>query len=98
MSSADHKVSPNIITCWGYNWFLRFRAGRPSKYNKAAVGGEDVTTKRQRDNDEHKQLLIVLNGLEDNKLAVKKREMVLADVITVGSVKIRKIGFRERGR
>ena len=62
------------------------------------VGGEDVATKRQRDNDEHKQLLIVLDRLEDDELAVEKGETVLADVIAVGSVEIRKVCFREGGR
>ena len=61
------------------------------------VGGEDVMAKGQRDDDEHEHLLIVLNGLEDNELALKKRESVLVDVITVGSMESSEIGFRKRG-
>ena len=62
------------------------------------VGRENVATKRQRDDDKHQHFLVVLAGLEDNELVIEKREAVMVDVITVGRVEGRNIGFRERRR
>jgi hypothetical protein len=36
------------------------------------IGREDVTAKRQRNDDEHEHLLVVLDGLEDDELAFKQ--------------------------
>jgi hypothetical protein len=65
---------------------------------RCMVGGEDVAAKRQRDNDEHEHFLVVLDGLEDNKLALEKSDTVLTDIIAVRSMERRNISFREWSR
>ena len=39
---------------------------------RGVVSREDVTTKRQRYNDEHQHFLVVLDWLKDNEFAVEK--------------------------
>ena len=60
---------------------------------RSMVGREDVTSKRQRNDDKHEEFLIVLNRLEDYKLAVEKRESVLPDVVSVRRTKSKDIGL-----
>jgi hypothetical protein len=62
------------------------------------VGGEDVATQRQRDNNEHQHFGVILDGLEDDKLAIVERETVLTDIIAVSKVKGRNVSFQEWGR
>jgi hypothetical protein len=57
------------------------------------VSREDVTVERQGDNDQHQHFLAILDGLIDNKLAIKKRSAVLADIIMVGGVENREISL-----
>ena len=67
---------------------------------RSMVGREDVTSKRQRNDDEHEEFLVVLNRLEDDELAVEKRESVLSDVVSVRRMKSKNIGLGKgrRGR
>jgi len=67
---------------------------------RGMVSREDVATKGRRNDDQHQHLLIVLNGLVNDELAIEEGEAVLADVVTVGVVEDRNILFGEwrRGR
>jgi hypothetical protein len=67
---------------------------------RGMVSREDVATKGRRNDDQHQHLLIVLNGLVNDELAIEEGEAVLADVVTVGVVEDRDIIFGEwrRGR
>lgn len=60
------------------------------------VSREDVTTERQRNDDKHQHLFVVLDGLEDDELAVEEGEAVLADVVAVGIVEGRDVRLRKR--
>ena len=62
------------------------------------VGREDVATEGQWNNDQHQHFLVVLDRLEDDKLAVQQRKAVLTNVIAVRRVEGRKIRLRDRGR
>ena len=42
------------------------------------IGGEDVTAKRQRNDDEHEHLLVVLDGLEDTPSGRAEASVVIA--------------------
>ncbi len=60
------------------------------------IGREDVTPEGGRGNDEH-EFSVVLDGLENDKLAVKEGQPVLADIITIGGVKGGDVRFGKRG-
>jgi hypothetical protein len=59
------------------------------------VSGEDVATERQGNDDEHQHFFVVLDRLEDDKLAIKEGEAVLANVVSVGGVESRDIRLRK---
>ena len=59
----------------------------------SVVSGKDVTAEGQRHNDKHQKLFVVLNGLEDNQFAIKKRQAVLADIIAASGTEDGEIGF-----
>ena len=50
------------------------------------ICGEDVPTKRNRDNNQHEKFGVVLNGLEDDKFVVDNGETFLTDIIAVSGV------------
>jgi hypothetical protein len=62
------------------------------------VSREDITAERQGDNDQHQHFLDILDGLIDNKLAIKKRLAVLTDILTAGGVESREIILSKLGR
>ncbi len=62
------------------------------------VGGEDVATQRQRDDDEHQHFCVVLDWLENDDLAIVERDTVLTDAIVVSKMKGRNVSCREGGR
>ena len=45
---------------------------------RGMIGSENVMIEKQRDVDKHQHFLVVLDRLEDNELAIKKGEPVLA--------------------
>lgn len=62
------------------------------------VGGEDITTERGWNDDKHQHFLVILDGLEDDELAIKEGESVAADVIAISVMKREDVSFGEGGR
>jgi hypothetical protein len=62
---------------------------------RSVVSWKDVTTKGKRDDDQHEHLLVVLNGLKNDKFAIEKRDSVAADVIAKRSVESSKVELSE---
>jgi hypothetical protein len=59
------------------------------------VSREDVATERQGNDDEHQHFFVVLDRLENNKLAIKEGEAVLANLVSVGGVESGDVRLRE---
>jgi hypothetical protein len=47
------------------------------------VGRENITSKRCGNNNQHEELFIVLNWLEDDQLEVNKRNAILANIVAI---------------
>jgi hypothetical protein len=54
------------------------------------VSGEDVATERQGNDDEHQHFFVVLDRLEDDKLAIKEGEVVLVGGVESRDIRLRK--------
>ena len=61
------------------------------------ISREDVTAERKRDDNEHQQFGIVLDGLKDEQFTLNKGQPIAADIIAVGLMKRVDISVREGG-
>jgi hypothetical protein len=57
---------------------------------RSMVSREDGATEQNGDNNEHKEFLVVLNALKDDKAVIDNGDAVLVDAVTVGRVDISK--------
>jgi hypothetical protein len=57
---------------------------------RCVVSREDGALEQSGDNNEHKEFLIVLNNLKDDKAVIDDGDAILTDVITVGRVDVSK--------
>ena len=63
---------------------------------RSVVGRENVTAQTGRYNNEHEELGVVLDGLEDDKFSVENGDAILANIGAVGGVQRGKVKLRNR--